>query len=97
MDLKFHLADSNKMDVDRFERETLADMNMPEDLVMRHPSPHFNHVFRSEGYATGYYGYMWADVLTADASEAFAEAPGGFYDKDVAKRMVETLFAQRNT
>ena len=39
---------------------------------------------------------MWADVLTADAAEAFAEAPGGFYDKDLAKRLVDTLFAVRN-
>ena len=39
---------------------------------------------------------MWADVLTADAAEAFAEAPGGFYDKDVAKRLVDNLFAPRN-
>ncbi|MFT5887191.1 MAG: peptidyl-dipeptidase Dcp [Arcticibacterium sp.] len=85
------------MDVDSFNRETLAQMNMPKELAMRHRTPHFNHVFTGESYESGYYGYMWADVLTADAAEAFAEAPRGFYDKEVAKRMGEILFAPRNT
>jgi peptidyl-dipeptidase Dcp len=53
-------------------------------------------VFSSEGYAAGYYGYMWADVLTADAAEAFEQAPGGYYDRDLAKRLVDNLFAVRN-
>ena len=70
---------------------------MPEEIVMRHRSPHFGHVFSGEGYATGYYGYLWADVLTADAAEAFAEAPGGFYDKEVAHKLVKFLFAPRNS
>ena len=97
MDMKFHLADPENIDVDKFERETLADLKMPSELPMRHRTPHFGHVFSGEGYATAYYGYMWADVLTADASEAFAEAPGGFYDKDVAKKLVDYLFAPRNS
>ncbi|WP_341225681.1 M3 family metallopeptidase [uncultured Arcticibacterium sp.] len=97
MDMKYHMMDPTDLDVDSFERETLENINMPKELVMRHRSPHFNHVFRGEGYATAYYGYMWADVLTADAAEAFAEAPGGFYDKELAKKMKEILFAPRNT
>ena len=97
MDMKFHLADPTNIDVDKFERETLADLKMPSELPMRHRTPHFGHVFSGEGYATAYYGYMWADVLTADASEAFAEAPGGFYDKDVAKKLVDYLFSPRNS
>jgi peptidyl-dipeptidase Dcp len=97
MDMKYHLMDPANLDVDAFERETLKTMNMPEELVMRHRSPHFGHVFSSESYATGYYGYIWADVLTADAAEAFADAPGGFYNKPLAKKMVETLFAPRNS
>jgi len=63
---------------------------------MRHRSPHFGHVFSGEGYATGYYGYLWADVLTSDAAEAFAESQGGFYDKNMAQKLVEYLFAPRN-
>lgn len=97
MDMKLHLADPTNIDIDKFERETLAELNMPEELPMRHRTPHFGHVFSGEGYATAYYGYMWADVLTADASEAFKEAPGGFYDADLAEKLVKYLFAPRNS
>ena len=97
MDMKFHMADPTNIDVDAFERETLTALNMPKELVMRHRTPHFGHVFSGEGYATAYYGYMWADVLTSDAAEAFAEAPGGFYDKELATKMVKYLFAPRNS
>ena len=69
---------------------------MPAQIVMRYRTPHFGHVFSGEGYATGYYGYLWADVLTSDAAEAFREAPGGFYHKNVAAKLVEYLFAPRN-
>ena len=97
MDLAYHsLDDPSGIDPDAFERETLAALGMPKEVVMRHRSPQFGHVFSSEGYATGYYGYMWADVLTADAAEAFADAPGGFYDRDLSARLVEHLFAPRN-
>ena len=64
---------------------------------MRHRSPHFGHIFSGEGYAAGYDGYMGADVLTADAAEAFEEAPGGYYDKELAKKLVDHLFAVRNS
>ena len=97
MDMKLHLADPTDLDVDLFERETLATLNMPKELPMRHRTPHFGHVFSGEGYATAYYGYMWADVLTADASEAFREAPGGFYDQAMAEKLVKYLFAPRNS
>lgn len=96
MDMKLHLADPSNIDIDAFERETLTELNMPKELPMRHRTPHFGHVFSGEGYATAYYGYMWADVLTADASEAFADAPGGFYDTNLADKLVTYLFAPRN-
>jgi peptidyl-dipeptidase Dcp len=97
IDMKLHLSDPTNIDIDKFERETLDELNMPKELPMRHRTPHFGHVFSGEGYATAYYGYMWADVLTADAAEAFAEAPDGFYDKEVAKKLVKYLFAPRNS
>ena len=97
MDMKLHLADPENIDIDAFEKQTLADLKMPTELPMRHRTPHFGHVFSGEGYATAYYGYMWADVLTADAAEAFQEAPGGFYDKDLAERLVKYLFEPRNS
>jgi peptidyl-dipeptidase Dcp len=97
IDMKIHLADPTGMDVGAFEKETLAELNMPKELPMRHRTPHFGHVFSGEGYATAYYGYMWADVLTADASEAFAQAPDGYYDEDLSDKLVKYLFAPRNS
>lgn len=96
MDMKYHTTDPNEIDPKTFEKETLDELGMPDELVMRHRSPHFGHVFSGEGYATGYYGYLWADVLTSDAAEAFAEAEGGFYDEALSKKLVEFLFAPRN-
>ena len=96
LDLKYHTMDPEGLDPDAFERETLAALGMPDELPMRHRSPHFGHVFSGEGYSAGYYGYMWADVLTSDASEAFREAPGGFYDAELARKLVDHLFAVRN-
>lgn len=96
IDLKLHSMDPEGIDPDKFERETLKAMNMPEEIVMRHRTPHFGHIFSGEGYSAGYYGYMWAEVLTSDASEAFEEAPGGYYDEGMAKKLVDHLFAVRN-
>lgn len=97
MDMVYHTTDPAEIgDVQTFERETLAGLGMPDEIVMRHRSTQFGHIFEGEGYAAGYYGYMWADVLTADAAEAFEEA-GSYYDPDTAHRLVETLFAPRNS
>ena len=97
VDMRYHTTDPAGIDPDKFERDTLAELNMPEEIVMRHRSPHFGHIFSGEGYSAGYYGYMWADVLTSDAAEAFKEAPGGFYDKDMGAKLVKYLFAPRNS
>jgi len=96
MDMRYHTIDPTGLDPDAFERETLAALGMPDELPMRHRSPHFTHIFSSENYAAGYYGYLWADVLTSDAAEAFAAAPGRYYDKDLARKLVAHLFAPRN-
>ncbi len=96
LDMKYHTMDPTGLDADTFERQALEELNMPKELPMRHRSPHFGHIFRNEGYAAAYYGYMWADVLTADAAEAFEQAPGGYYDKELASKLVEHLFAPRN-
>jgi peptidyl-dipeptidase Dcp len=98
VDMMYHtLDDPSDVDVAQFEKDALAKLNMPEEMVMRHRSPHFSHIFSGEGYAAAYYGYIWADVLTSDAAEVFAEAPDGFYDKEVAARLVKYLFAPRNS
>ena len=97
VDMRYHTIDPAGIDPDAFEREVLAELSMPGEIVMRHRSPHFGHVFSGEGYAAGYYGYLWADVLTADAAEAFAGAPGGFYDKELARKLFDNLFAPQNS
>lgn len=96
IDMKFHTTDPANIDPDAFERDTLKALGLPDEIVMRHRSPHFGHIFDSENYAAGYYGYMWADVLTSDAAEAFEQAPGGYYDETLAKKLVAELFAPRN-
>jgi peptidyl-dipeptidase Dcp len=95
VDMKLHLAGSREIDADAFEKATLAELGMPSELVMRHRTPQFGHVFASDGYSAGYYSYLWSDVLTADAAEAFTEA-GGFYDPAVAARL-RTLLSVGNT
>ena len=97
VDMMYHTMDPSDLDADAFEREALAKLDMPDEVVMRHRSPHFGHIFSGEGYSAGYYGYMWADVLTADAAEAFEEAPGGYYDKELSQKLVDHLFAVRNS
>ena len=96
MDLLYHTTDPALIEPQSFEKTQLTALGMPEEVVMRHRSTQFGHVFSGEGYSSGYYGYMWAEVLTSDAAEAFADAPGGFYDKDVSKKLVDHLFSIRN-
>lgn len=96
MDMRYHTVDPANLDPRAFEKDELAKLGMPKEIPMRHRSTQFGHIFSSEGYAAGYYGYLWADVLTADAAEAFAQAPGGLYDKPLAKKLVADLFTVRN-
>jgi peptidyl-dipeptidase Dcp len=96
VDMKLHLAGDQKIDADTFERETLAQLGMPKEIVMRHRLPHFGHIFNSDAYSAGYYSYLWSDVLTADAFGAFVEA-GGPYDRKVADRLRKNIFSVGNT
>lgn len=96
IDMKLHLAGSQKIDPDKFESETLAALGMPKELVMRHRTPQFAHAFGSDGYSAGYYSYLWSDVITADSFGAFTEGKGP-YDKAVGKRLVDSIFSVGNT
>jgi peptidyl-dipeptidase Dcp len=95
LDLKLHLAGEQDIDPAAFERDELARLGMPREIVMRHRLPHFAHIFGDEGYSAGYYSYLWADTLTADAAEAFAAA--GWYDRALAARYREHILARGNT
>jgi len=96
LDMKLHLAGRPAIDPATFEREALAQLGMPPEIVMRHRLPQFAHIFAGEGYSAGYYSYLWADTLTADAAEAFLEA-GGFYDQAVAARFRRHVLSAGNT
>ena len=96
IDMRLHLAADGVADPDAFERDTLAALGLPGEIVMRHRTPQFLHVFADDGYSAGYYSYLWADTITADAWEAFTEA-GGPWDAAVAKRLLEHVFSVGNT
>lgn len=96
IDMRIHMSGAMNIDPDKFERDNLADLKMPDELVMRHRTPQFRHIFGSDDYSAGYYSYVWSDVLQADAFTAFTEA-GGPYDKKVAARLVKYVFSVGNT
>lgn len=96
VDMKIHLSAEEKIDPSEFEEKTLADLKMPKEMVMRHRLPQFGHLFSSDGYAAGYYSYLWSDVLSSDAYEAFLEAKGP-YDKKMAQSLYQNVFSVGNT
>ena len=91
VDLAFHEGDA-PADVMVKQREVLDDLGMPAAITMRHASPHFAHVFSGDGYSSGYYSYMWSEVMDADAFEAFEEA-GGAFDPERAKALEEHILS----
>jgi peptidyl-dipeptidase Dcp len=96
VDMKLHLAGDNLADPAEFERTTLETLGMPPEMVMRHRTPQFAHIFSSDAYSAGYYSYLWAEVLDHDAFEAFNEE-GGPYNKAVAKRLRDTIMTVGNS
>ena len=95
-DMRIHLAAADVKDPAAFAEQLLAELRMPGEVDMRHRPPHFLHVYASDGYSAGYYSYLWADVLTADALDAFREGDG-LFDPDVAARLRRHVFAAGNT
>jgi peptidyl-dipeptidase Dcp len=96
VDLDIHgLGDASSLDVTEFERNDLARIHMPVEIVMRHRLPHFQHLFSGGGYAAAYYSYMWSEVLDADAFAAFAET-GDAFDPMTAKRLRHYVYGAGN-
>jgi peptidyl-dipeptidase Dcp len=85
-------ADEQPFDARAFEAQSLAQLGMPEEIVMRHRLPHFAHIFAGGGYAAGYYSYMWSEVLDADAFAAFEET-GDIFDPATAQRLRDCIYA----
>jgi peptidyl-dipeptidase Dcp len=96
IDMRAHLAGEQPVEPAAFERDTLAELGMPPEISMRHRMPHFSHVFAGDGYSAGYYSYLWADTLSADAYEAFTEASGP-YDLAVVRRLRQCVLSVGNT
>ena len=80
-------------DIEAFERETLRNIEMPREIVMRHRLPHFMHIM--SGYAAGYYSYLWSEVMDADAFEAFEET-GDVFHPTTAKKLYEFIYSAGN-
>ncbi len=92
-DLDLHdRADPGDLDVDAAEAEILARIGMPDAVTMRHRLSHFGHAFAGDGYSSGYYSYMWSEVMDADAFNAFREA-GDIFDADTADRLARTIYS----
>lgn len=95
IDMQLHLAGDQRIDAAQFEVQTLSQLGMPNEVVMRHRTPHFSHIFSGDGYAAGYYSYLWADTLVADAWEAFTSS-GDLFDRELAERLRHHVFTAGN-
>ena len=83
VDMMLHTTPDGVVDPDKFEREALAKLGMPKEMVMRHRLPQFGHLFSSDAYSAGYYSYLWSETMDADTWEAF-KATGNPYDRKIA-------------
>ena len=92
VDLAFHDGEAPDDPMQK-QAEVLDEIGMPHAIPMRHATPHFAHVFAGDGYSSGYYSYMWSEVMDADAFAAFEEA-GGAFDLEMAKKLEAHILSQ---
>lgn len=95
VDLEFHEG-APPADPMARQAEILAGMGLPHAITMRHATPHFAHVFSGDGYSSGYYSYMWSEVMDADAFAAFEDA-GDPFDREVAQALEDRLLSRGGT
>ncbi|BEL04323.1 M3 family metallopeptidase [Actinoplanes sichuanensis] len=95
-DMKIHLAATpdDPIDPDEFEKSCMAEIDLPREIVMRHRPTQFGHIFSGDWYSAGYYVYLWADALTADAWELFEQK--GVWDPATAKSFLDDILAVGN-
>ncbi|MCA0846899.1 M3 family metallopeptidase [Salipiger thiooxidans] len=92
VDLEFHSGPA-PVDPMRKQAEVLERIGMPQAITMRHATPHFAHVFSGDGYSSGYYSYMWSEVMDADAFAAFEEA-GSAFDPETAEKLEKFILSK---
>lgn len=91
VDLAFHTGPAPADPMEK-QADVLAELGMPDAITMRHATPHFAHVFTGDGYSSGYYSYMWSEVMDADAFEAFKET-GDPFDRATAAKLEEHIYS----
>ncbi|MDE6027420.1 MAG: M3 family metallopeptidase, partial [Muribaculaceae bacterium] len=82
-------------DVAAFEKKVADEIGMPKEITFRYRSPYFKHIFGDDGYASGYYTYLWSQVLEADAWELFKEK--GIFDKKTAESFKKNILESGDT
>jgi len=97
IDMALHsLPNGTTVDIAEFEAEQCRLLGVPQDIGLRHHLSHFQHLFAGSGYAAGYYVYMWAEVLEADAYQAFSET-GNAFDESTARRLLQHIYSAGNS
>lgn len=97
VDLDYHaVVNPGEFDVESFQEGALERIGMPKQIVMRHASPHFLHIFTGDGYSAGYYSYLWSEVLDADGFDAFKEKKDPF-DPSTAKKLHDYIYSAGGT
>jgi peptidyl-dipeptidase Dcp len=95
VDMMLHTTPGGAVDPDAFERDALAKIGMPREMVMRHRLPQFGHLFSSDSYSAGYYSYLWSETMDADTWAAFVES-GDPFNRSIADRFRIYLLATGN-
>ena len=92
LDMKWHeLGSVEGVDIDKFEKKVASEIGLIPEITFRYRSTYFNHIFGGSGYNSGYYGYLWAEVLDKDAFSVFETSPNGVWDLALARKFKETF------
>ena len=91
LDMKYHsLQNADNIDIRKFETDAMKEIGLIDEIVPRYRTTYFKHIFDGDGYSSGYYSYLWAEVLDADAFGAYEEA-GNVFDQQVATRYRQNI------
>lgn len=96
VDMDMHTRATPPTDIAAFERESLARIGMPKEIVMRHRLPQFNHLFTSDAYSAGYYSYLWSEVMDAD-TWAYFEESGDVFNPTIASKYKSIILSEGNS